>query len=68
MTGTPLPPCANRHVVEHHDATPEEVLRETRILEFRREQGKHLCAVSRYAHFGDREENDDEWLQFNPVK
>jgi hypothetical protein len=47
---------------------PEEVLRETRILEFRREQGKHLCAVSRYAHFGDRAKNDDEWLRFNTVK
>ena len=68
MTGTPLPPCANRHLVEHHDTTPDKVLREPGLLEFRREQVKHLCAVPRYTHFGDREKNDDEWLRFNTVK
>ena len=62
MTDNPLPPRANRYIVEHHDATPDELLRETDLPEFRRDQVEHLYAVSRYAYFGDREEPDDEEL------
>lgn len=68
MTDSPLPPRANQYIVEHHDATPDELLRETGLLEPRREQVEHLCAVSRYAYFCDREENDDEGLRFNRVE
>ena len=49
MTDNPLPPRANRYIVEHHDATPDELLRETDLPESRRDQVEHLCAVSRYA-------------------
>ena len=49
MTDSPLPPRANRYIVEHHDATPDELLRETDLPESRRDQVEHLCAVSRYA-------------------
>ena len=68
MTDSPLPPRASRYIVEHHGATPDELLRETGLPESRREQVEHLCAVSRYAYFGDREENDDEGLAFNDVE
>jgi len=62
MTDSPLPPRANRYIVEHHDATPDELLHETDLPEFRRDQVEHLYAVSRYAYFSDREEPDDEEL------
>ena len=68
MSDGPLPPRAGQYIVEHHDATPDELLRETGLPESRREQVEHLCAVSRYAYFSDREANDDEGLQFNRVE
>jgi|AntDeeMetagen134_2_1112570.scaffolds.fasta_scaffold07235_2 hypothetical protein len=69
MNDGPLSARVSKYIVDgNHDATPDEILRECDLVESRREQVEHYCAVTRYGIFNDREANDADDLAFNDVE
>ena len=64
---TPLPPSVSEYVIEHREATPDEVLRECGLKESQRKQVRIYLADTRYTLYKDIEGNDAEDLRWDSV-
>ena len=63
----PLPASVSGYVIEHRDATADEVLQECGLKESQREQVKIYLANTRYTLYKDVEGNDAEDLRWDSV-